>query len=68
MKKRKEYKKLIQGKYDEETELRFLIKKNKDLFRTEYTSFEDIVHTSDVIPLVPDAKIPNIPMFRYSPS
>jgi hypothetical protein len=48
--------------------LRYLIKKNKDLFRTEYTSFEDIVHTSDVIPLVPDAKIPNRPMFRYSPS
>jgi hypothetical protein len=38
------------------------------LFRTDYTSFEDIVHTSDVIPLVPDAKIPNRPMFRYSPS
>jgi hypothetical protein len=31
-------------------------------------SFVDIVHTSDVIPLVPDAKIPNRPMFRYSPS
>ena len=45
-----------------------MIKKNKDLFRTEYTSFEDIVHTSDVIPLVPDAKIPSRPMFRYSTS
>ena len=62
------YSKLIPGSSDAELELRYLIKKNKDLFRTEYTSFEDIVHTSDVIPLFPDAKIPNRPMFRYSPS
>jgi hypothetical protein len=62
------YSKLIPGNSEDELELRYLIKKNKDLFRTEYTSFEDIVHTSDVIPLVPDAKIPNRPMFRYSPS
>ena len=62
------YSKLIPGNSDAELELRYLIKKNKDLFKTEYTSYEDIVHTSDVIPLVPDAKIPNRPMFRYSPS
>jgi hypothetical protein len=53
---------------DAEVELKFLIKKNKDLFKIEYTSFEDITHTLDVIPLVPDAKIPNRPLFRYSPS
>jgi hypothetical protein len=62
------YYKLILGTSDAEVELKFLIKKNKDLFRTDYTSFKDIVHTSDVIPLVPDPKIPNIPMFLYSPS
>ncbi len=62
------YSKLIPGSSDAEMELRYLIKKNKDLFRTEYTSFEDIVHTSDVIPLVSDAEIQNRPMFRYSPS
>jgi hypothetical protein len=38
------YSKLIPGTSDAEMELRYLIKKNKDLFRTEYTSFEDIVH------------------------
>ncbi len=57
------YSKLIPGNSEAELELRYLIMKNKDIFRTEYTSFEDIVHTSDVIPLVPDAKIPSRPIF-----
>ena len=58
------YSKLIPGSSDAEMELRYLIKKNKDLLRTEYTSFEDVVHTSDVIPLVPDAEIRNRPVYR----
>ena len=62
------YSKFMPGNSDAEMELRYLIKKNKDLFRTEYTSFEDIVNTSDVIPLVSDAEIQKRPMFKYSPA
>jgi hypothetical protein len=55
------YCKLIPGTSDAEIKLRYLVKKNKDLFRTEYTSFEDIVHTSDVIPL--DTKQTHVQVF-----
>ena len=50
------FSKLIPGNSDAELELKYLVKRNKDLFKTDYTSFEDIKHTSEVIPLVPDAK------------
>jgi hypothetical protein len=40
--------KLIPKTSESEAELRYLIQKNKDLFITDYTSFQDITHTTEV--------------------
>jgi predicted aspartyl protease len=59
---------LIPGNTLPEQAMRVLIGQNQDLFKTDYTHFDDLEHSRSVIPLIPDAKIPNRPMFRYSPS
>ena len=60
------YAELIPGNTAPERELRDLLLQYEDIFKTELPGINSLKNMRSVIPLVPDAVIPNRPMFRYS--
>jgi hypothetical protein len=58
--------KYVPGNSEAEKDLRGLFSHYEDLFRTELPGVTQLKNTRSVIPLVPGATVPNIPMFRYT--
>ena len=58
----------VKGNSIPELELKVLLQKHRELFKSSLPDVNTLPNTRSVIPLVPDAHVPSRPMFRYSPA